>query len=140
MTTEPDTHKNVTVNDVNRIVAANYEALGIGIPKYPEPEVHHAKPMPERSRLLYEAEQIITGDRNAQYGEPHQDFARTAEMWSAYFGIPIEAHQVAGAMILLKISRTVWSPDKYDHWLDIAGYAACGYEAHVKTHPIPAEG
>jgi len=37
-------------------------------------------PMNPRTRILTEADRLINGDRNNQYGEPHQDFARTAQM------------------------------------------------------------
>lgn len=86
-----------------------------------------------REAVLTEAGDAIHNDRNNHYGPPHQDFARTAEMWSAYKGIRFDAHDVAVMMILLKISRIAWSPQKTDHWVDIAGYAACGLEANVLT-------
>lgn len=40
----------------------------------------------------------------------------------------MEAMDVANMMIMLKISRSVTSPDKADTWLDIAGYAALAGE------------
>jgi hypothetical protein len=40
-------------------------------------------------------------------------------------------------MILLKMARLQHRPDFYDSWLDIAGYAACGYDvAAVDTTTI----
>lgn len=81
-----------------------------------------------RTDLLRQAEELINGDRNNQYGEPTQDFTRTARMWEAYLGIPIRAHDVAALMCLLKLSRISWQPDKQDSWTDLAGYAACGWE------------
>lgn len=87
--------------------------------------------MTTRTDILHQAEQAINGDRNNQYGPPSQDFQRTAELWTAYLDgkTCIEAHDVAVMMILLKASRIRWSPEKQDHWVDMAGYAACGYEA-----------
>lgn len=79
-----------------------------------------------RSDILSSAEVLVNGDRNAQYGDPKQDFARTAQMWGAYLGIELEPHDVAAMMGLLKLSRIRWSPEKKDHWVDLAGYAACG--------------
>lgn len=35
---------------------------------------------------------------------------------------------VAIMMAQLKMSRLSWSPHKYDHWVDLAGYAACGWD------------
>jgi hypothetical protein len=86
--------------------------------------------MNHRTEILTQADQLINGDRNNQYGEPHQDFTRTARMWTAYLGRHIEPHDVAALMALLKLSRIAWQPDKQDSWIDLAGYAACGYEAH----------
>jgi hypothetical protein len=40
----------------------------------------------------------------------------------------IDTWDVAIMMNLLKISRLSWSPTKEDHWVDAAGYAACGAE------------
>lgn len=81
-----------------------------------------------REELLAEANALVNGDRNATYGPPTQDFERTAAMWSAYKGVQFEAHDVAAMMALLKISRLHWSPKKRDSWVDLAGYAACGFE------------
>lgn len=84
-----------------------------------------------RSEVLAEANRLITGERNNQYGEPTQDFTRTARMWSAYLGIDVKPHDVAALMALLKLSRIAWQPDKRDSWVDLAGYAGCGYETAV---------
>lgn len=80
-----------------------------------------------RGKLLAEAEMAVNGDRNAEYGDPNQDFTRTAEFWSTYLGVPITPQQVGVMQILLKVSRSAWSPGKRDHYLDIAGYAACAW-------------
>lgn len=87
--------------------------------------------MNERTRLLTDAEEIINGNRNSEYGPPTQDFQRTSIMWSAYLNKELQAHDVAVLMILLKLSRIAWSPEVRDHWVDLAGYAACGYETTV---------
>ena len=89
--------------------------------------------MNARSELLQDAEQLVNGDRNAQYGDPRQDFQRTATMWSAYLGADIAPHDVAAMMVLLKVSRIRWSPAKRDSWLDLAGYAACGWHCAPGT-------
>lgn len=90
----------------------------------------------EREKLLDEAKHLITGDRNNQYGPPHQDFTRTASLWTAlgfeFNGRPVESHHVALAMIQLKSSRLAWQPEKFDSWADIAGYSGCGWECVVE--------
>lgn len=89
-----------------------------------------------RASALAEATQLITGDRNSQYGPPTQDFVRTAAMCSAFGfqvdGKPMQAHHVAVFMMMLKISRLSWTPAKRDSWVDAAGYAGCGYECAVE--------
>ena len=88
-------------------------------------------PALERAQVLREAEKLTCGDRNAQYGDPLQDFKRIAAMWSIMFGIEVLPHQVAMALMALKLSRLVHTPGKYDSWVDAAGYAACGWECAV---------
>lgn len=81
-----------------------------------------------RKGLLEEAIQLVCRERNASYGNPTQDFERTAALWSVLFARPFTAHEVAMAMVALKLSRLTWNPKVRDGWTDIAGYAACGYE------------
>ena len=96
--------------------------------------------MNPRTETLTKAEQLINGDRNNHYGPPNQDFSRTAQLWTTYLDgrTLIEAHDIAAMMILLKISRIRWSPEQHDHWIDIAGYAACGHDAFTSTDHPPA--
>jgi hypothetical protein len=81
--------------------------------------------------VLAEALAITSGDRNASYGPPDQDFRRTADMWSGLFGDMLkdgarfEPFHIAQAMILLKMSRQLHQR-KRDNWVDAAGYARCG--------------
>lgn len=97
----------------------------------------------QRAQLLDEAKDLITGDRNNHYGPPHEDFQRTANIMSSlgfeFDELPIQAHHVAMIMATVKLSRMTWSPDKKDNWVDLAGYAACGWEARKLTTPLPYE-
>lgn len=74
--------------------------------------------------VLEEALRITSGDRQASYGPPDQDFQRTAAMWSALKGVPFGAQEVAMFMIALKLSRHTHQR-KRDNAVDIAGYARC---------------
>jgi len=38
-------------------------------------------------------------------------------------------------MNLLKLARIKTSPEHADHWIDIAGYAACGGEVATNGNP-----
>lgn len=103
-----------------------------------------------RKHILDSANQAVNTERNADYGDPTQDFARTARYWNEHLCAILErkakrhpelvesmldymvdlvsTEDVAIMMALLKISRLSWSPEKEDHWIDLAGYAACGAE------------
>jgi hypothetical protein len=86
--------------------------------------------------ILEEALEITKGDRQASYGPPDQDFARTAKMWEVILQpclhiedgsvtLKIEPRFVAMCMIALKLSRELHQR-KRDNWVDIAGYSRCG--------------
>lgn len=81
-----------------------------------------------RKQLLTEADNLVNGDRNVQYGDPNEDFTRTAALWSAWKGVTFEAWEVAVFQDLLKTSRLKWNPGKFDTWVDKAGYSACGWD------------
>lgn len=87
------------------------------------------KPNPEdRGAILAEAAHIVMQDRNVDYDSPERNFERIAQMWSAYKGIPFFPHDVAAMQAMVKLARISTSPGKVDHWVDLAGYAACGGE------------
>jgi hypothetical protein len=90
-----------------------------------------------RASALDEARRLVTGDRNNQYGPPNQDFLRTAALLNALGyhredaeGVvhPIQSSDVAIIVAQVKVSRLMHSRRKRDSWVDLAGYAACGYE------------
>jgi hypothetical protein len=101
-------------------------------------------PWGPRRQMLMNAADLVDGDRNAQYGDPRQDFRRTAKYWNAHIhgvidrklaenGGQFQTEEILGIedvailMSLLKISRLAWGPGKEDTWTDLAGYAACGW-------------
>ena len=84
--------------------------------------------MTMREAVLDEAKLIVSKDRNTEYGEPEVNFARIAELWSAYKQEDFQLHDVAVMMMLVKVARIATSPYVQDHWIDIAGYSACGAE------------
>lgn len=72
---------------------------------------------------LAEADRIVSGPRQEDYGHPAEDFARTGRMWGAILGIPdVPPASVGLCMTAVKISREVNRP-KRDNLVDIAGYA-----------------
>lgn len=77
----------------------------------------------EETGVLIEAHALVHGDRQAKYGHPADDFARTAALWRALFGWDAEPRDVALAMVCLKLSRLRATPDHRDSAVDLAGYA-----------------
>lgn len=84
---------------------------------------------PPRVEALREAARLINGDRDAQYGRPIDNFGRIAKIWSVILGIEVTEEDVAMCMTGLKIARYASkSGFQPDTWIDIAGYAGCGFE------------
>ena len=94
----------------------------------------------ERGKILAEADELIHGDRNKHYGSPTENFSRIAAMWTVQLelklapGQKIEPEDVAALMVSTKLARHVAAP-KRDNWVDMAGYAACGWES--SQHGLP---
>jgi hypothetical protein len=83
--------------------------------------------MNTRSEILKEAEALINGDREKDYGTPQESFGCIAKMWSAYIGMDVDAADVCLMMALLKIARLRNGPHR-DSSRDGAGYMAIGAE------------
>lgn len=81
-----------------------------------------------RARTLDTARSCVMQDRNLQYGPPEDSFAEVAKRWSIHLGVEVQPHDVPLMLIDLKLVRAKKSPRKADHYVDIAGYAACGAE------------
>jgi hypothetical protein len=79
--------------------------------------------------LINDANRIISGDRNAVYGDAGEDFTRTGKMWAAILGLDaVRPEQVALCMTALKIGRLCETPGHRDGWVDGIGYLALGGE------------
>ena len=86
-----------------------------------------------RVEALREAARIIAGERDLQYGGPEENFERIARIWSVILGINVTQEDVGMLMVGLKIARYAnRSGVQPDTWIDIAGYAGCGYEVGRK--------
>ena len=83
--------------------------------------------MNTRTKILLEADLLINGDREKDYGTPQESFGCIAKMWSAYMGDEINAADVCHMMALLKIARLRNDPHR-DSNVDGAGYMALGAE------------
>lgn len=121
-------------------VGQHEQSSGCGVEPRCRP-VGMNRPESPRASALNEARDLITGDRNAQYGPPTQDFQRAAELLQACGFRRVDAedivHDIVSSDVALiiaqvKVSRLMHSRDKRDSWVDLAGYAACGYECAVE--------
>lgn len=89
--------------------------------------------VPPRVEALREAARLINSDRDAQYGPPTANFARIATIINVVLErklkIDVDAEDVAMMMVAVKVARYAsGSGFQPDTWVDIAGYAACGFE------------
>lgn len=92
-----------------------------------------------RELVLTEAARCVLTDRNQAYGEPEDNFQRIADLWSAYLwgrglvarGVFLQPADVALLSSYIKDARIMESPERADHWIDRAGYTACGYRCVV---------
>lgn len=72
--------------------------------------------------VLEEADCLVSGDRQADYGHPIEDFTRTGKIWGAVLGTdPVPPDKVALCMVGVKMSRECNKP-KRDNRVDMAGY------------------
>jgi len=82
----------------------------------------------KRAEILDAARQAVTVDRAATHGDAERNFKLVAAYWSAHLDTDVSASDVAVMMTLLKLARIKGTPGCADHWIDAAGYAACGGE------------
>ena len=89
-----------------------------------------------RDELLQRAAATVSGQRQQDYGQPEDNFALIARMWSAYRGIDFDAIDVAMMMALLKIARISSGHGTNDCFIDLAGYAVCGGEIFARAMDV----
>jgi hypothetical protein len=89
-----------------------------------------ATEQPGEKSVLAEAEGLVHGARNADYGHPLDDFAKTGRIWGAILGTgDISPEKIGLCMIGVKLSRATCDldhprPIKRDNLVDMAGYTA----------------
>jgi len=87
---------------------------------------------PVRLIALDEASELISGQRDQEYGSPRSNFDRFTNMVNEYLGDrlaqPLDARDAAAILCLLKLSRAAHDSSNLDSWRDLVGYAALGFE------------
>jgi len=98
-----------------------------------EAYIDESSEFPIRVQALREAARIVNGQRDMQYGGPEDNFDRIAKIWSVVFSREFTTEDVAMAMVAMKLARFASNSGfQPDTWVDIAGYAGCGFEVGRK--------
>lgn len=104
-----------------------------------------AAPVPPS--ILVQADELINGDRQTDYGDKLQNFSQIAMLWQGILAaklLPdakISPEDVALCMIQVKIARLAKNPDHEDSILDVAGYAGCySLLQKERLHDVPLLG
>ena len=82
------------------------------------------------------ANRLLTGDRNAAYGNPAETYERAAQIASGILGVPVHAEDVLWVMVAVKLAREVRG-HKPDNLVDLAAYCDimnCHFENHAATN------
>lgn len=122
---DPEFSPNGSVS-VNYAEKENCVSNLVGEPQF---GIHPSSYPDDASNVLLEAQKIVNGKRQEDYGDRKQSFARIAKLWSSYLNIDVSSQDVVNMMILLKVSRAKTS-FKRDNLIDIAGYAYCSELIH----------
>ena len=67
-------------------------------------------------------------DRRASYGSPDENFRRLSKLWEVVLEVDVGALGAVLCCVELKVARLLEDPTHADSWVDIAGYAAIGFE------------
>ena len=81
-----------------------------------------------RGHILESAKNLTYVDRNKTYGPQKEEYTRLAKLLGAYLEIDMDAQQAAMVMVLLKVNRTISTPDHMDNYVDGAAYFAISGE------------
>ena len=81
-------------------------------------------PVPVRGRVLHKAAAVVNGERQNEYGNPEDNFAFIARLWSIYAEREYTPHDVAIMMALFKIARIKSGTGTEDSYTDACGYVA----------------
>lgn len=84
-----------------------------------------------RQEILDKAKDCVCRQRQQDYGNPEDNFALIADLWTTYINkddLYFTSKDVAMMMALLKVARIRTGKGTRDSFVDLAGYAACAGE------------
>ena len=88
--------------------------------------------VPIKDLVIIKAKELISGQRQIDYGDAIDSFSNIAAFWSTYLGKQLTAEDVAIMMTLFKISRIKTGSGTLDSFIDTIGYIALGADIHFK--------
>lgn len=111
--------------------------------------IEHAKALEEASNAeiggseplttAKEAEYLVAGPRQADYGSPEANLTLVGRLWAPILGLDaVSAGQVAACMLALKVARVISGGPKHDSYVDMVGYALLWEQIEQETthdHP-----
>jgi len=80
--------------------------------------------MPTTIEKLFDEVVSTIQDRGAIYGHPYINHKRIADLWTAYLDYPIQPHQAALCMALVKVARLAETASHEDSVKDLLAYVA----------------
>lgn len=102
--------------------------------------------MRTRDEILETANNLVNGDREADYGSAVTNFNRIKTGWNVIINAALASHgeinegHVALMMDWVKTSRLLASIDHEDSWVDKAAYSALGAEVAPPVIKKPRSG
>ena len=79
-------------------------------------------------QFLNQANVLVKGQREKDYGDKVNNHKNIAKLWTAYLDKEITAHDAAVMMALLKVARTKFGAPTADTYVDAAAYMAIAGE------------
>ena len=76
----------------------------------------------QKESILLQADKIVNGDRNEQYGDPNIAFEEYRTILKATFGIDLTSAQICKVLMAIKLGRMKYKY-KEDSLVDLCGYA-----------------
>ena len=89
--------------------------------------------MSRRDKVLHEANELISKDRNNQYGDPQKNMELIRKNWEEVLQCKIELWQVTFMLAEMKMARIKSGGYKEDSIVDCIGYLALASELKDKN-------
>lgn len=86
---------------------------------------------PQRAAINTEAADLVTGDRNRDYGDPVENHEHIAAIYNAWQKANLTALDICRVLTCVKLARVTTTPQHRDSYVDRCGYAGIEYEIAV---------